>query len=114
MPHGNPKLDFICNRGKKIDVKTACTTLNHGKNPYWLFHVDHNTTADFFICLAFDNRTDLTPLHLFMIPGKEVNNQSSISSAPSRIHKWDKWKMDINDAQLCCTEIKNEEREKRQ
>lgn len=106
MPHGNPKFDFICNKGKKIDVKTSSTLLEGDKYPHWGFKIKRNTTADFFICVAFDNRTDLNPLHLWMIPGKEINNHSGIQISPSTIHKWDKWKRDIDNAQLCCAEIR--------
>ena len=113
MPHGNPDFDIICNRGKKIDVKSATVTFT-GKNskyPRWSFNIDRNTTADFFILVAFDNLTDLNPLHLWMIPGKEVNNQSSASIRPSTIHKWDKWKRNIEEVQLCCVELKKSNHE---
>jgi len=106
MPYGNPGFDFICNKGKKIDVKSSCTQISPEKYVRWKFVVDHNITTDFFILVAFDNRTDINPLYLWMIPGKEVNDQGSISISPSTIHKWDKWKRDINDAQICCTEMK--------
>lgn len=113
MPNNNTGYDIICNRGKKIDVKSSSTHLNHGKYPYWSFGIDNNKIADFFILVAFDNRTDLIPLHMWMIPGKEVNDQTSVSIRPSTIHKWDKWKRDINDAQLCCTQLKeNHEHER--
>ena len=107
MSYGNPKFDFICNHGKKIDVKSACITIQNNKYPRWLFRIRKNVTADFFILVAFDNRTDLNPLHLWMIPGHEINQQGNVSISPSTIHKWDKWKMDINGAQICCTEMKN-------
>ena len=106
MPHGNTGYDFLCNKGKKIDVKTACNILQNKKHLHWKFKIKKNTTADFFICVAFDNRTDLNPLHMWMIPGKEINENSSKSIRPSTIHKWDKWKMEINNAQLCCNELK--------
>lgn len=106
MPYGNPKFDFICNKGKKIDVKTRCIALEKRKYPHWKFYINHNTIADFFILVAFDNRTDLNPLHLWMIPGKEINNQKNARISPPTIHKWDEWKIDINDAQICCTEMK--------
>ena len=107
MPHGNTGYDIICNKGKKIDVKTACTTLINGF-PCWKFNIDYNKITDFFILITFDNRTDLNPLHIWMIPGKEINHKSSKSIRPSTIHKWDKWKRDIKDAQICCTEMKKE------
>lgn len=111
MPYGNTGFDFICNKGMKIDVKSSCIRLNTDKNPRWGFHIDHNTTADFFILVAFDNRIDLNPLHLWMIPGKEVNDQCSVSTTLSTIHKWDKYKKDIEDAQLCCAELKESNHE---
>lgn len=111
MPNNHSGYDFICNKGMKIDVKSSSTLLNHGKNPYWHFNIDHNTAADFFILVAFDNRIDLNPLHLWMIPGKELNNQGSASIALSRIHKWDKWKTNIKDAQICCAELKESNHE---
>ena len=106
MPHGFPGYDIVCNRGKKINVKAACITLTPSKNPRWQFKINCNTTADFFICVAFDNRTDLNPLHLWMIPGSEINKKGNTSISPPTIHKWDEWKMEINDAQICCTEMK--------
>ena len=106
MPNNHSGYDFICGKNKKIDVKSSSIHLDRSKHAYWKFNIDHNTTADFFICVAFDNRTNLTPLHLFMIPGKEVNDQGSISSTLSRIHKWSHWERDIEDAQICCAEIK--------
>ena len=109
MPYGFPGHDIICNKGKKINIKTACVTLDNNKHSKWSFFINYNTIVDFFILIAFDNRTDLNPLHLWMIPGSELNHQTSAQIRPSTIHKWDKWKRDINDAQLCCTELKSNE-----
>lgn len=106
MPNGNTGYDIICNKGKKIDVKTACITLDRA-SLHWQFRIDYNITADFFILVAFDNLTDLNPLHMWMIPGEEINHRASIQMYPSTIYKWDKWKRDINDAQICCAELKN-------
>ena len=112
MPYGNTGYDIVCNKGKKIDVKASCMTLHHNKYLRWKFRIDHNTIADFFILVAFDNLTDLNPLHLWMIPGKEINNKSGKSIRPSTLHKWSQWERDINDAQLCCTEMKIEQQGK--
>ena len=109
MPYGNRGYDIICNKGKKIDVKSGCITLDRG-NPRWQFLIDRNVIADFFIFVAFDNRTNLNPLHLWMIPGSEINFKTKASISPSTIHKWNKWKRDINDVQLCCNEIKADQR----
>lgn len=109
MPMHNPGYDIVCNKGMKIDVKSVCITLNNKKYPHWAFDIRKNITADYFILVAFDNRTDLNPLHLWMIPGHVLNDKSGTSISLSTIHKWDKYKKDINDAKLCCAEIKRED-----
>ena len=107
MPNGNQGFDIICSKGMKIDVKTSSTRFNEGKYPHWGFDINENKIPDFFICVAFDNRTDLNPLHLWMIPGDEINENASKSISLSTIHKWNQWERDIDDAQLCCAELKS-------
>ena len=107
MPYGFPGYDIICNKGKLIDVKTACITFaKNGKRPHWQFRIKKNKTADFFILVAFATRTDLNPLYMWVIPGREINYKTKTTISSSTIHKWDEWKKDIKDAKLCCAEIK--------
>ena len=67
MPNGNPGFDFICAKDKKIDVKSACTSLNNGKYPNWAFCINRNKIADYFLLLAFNSRADLEPLYQWMM-----------------------------------------------
>ena len=60
MPHNNIGFDIICNRRKKIDVKSSCMH----KNGRWMFNIKHNMIADYFLFLAFDNRKYLNPLYI--------------------------------------------------
>ena len=69
MPMNNPGYDFICNHGKKIDIKSSCLR----KKGNWLFNIKRNTTANYFLCLAFDDRGNMTPLHAWLIPGSKLN-----------------------------------------
>lgn len=103
MKPNNPGYDFICNKGKKIDVKSRCKGKNHNG---WLFHINRNTIADFFLCIAFDNRESLTPLYLWLIPSNEVKGQKRLSIRSSTIHKWDEFKLDISKTLQCCDQIK--------
>ena len=103
MPYGNPGYDFICNRDKLIDAKSSCL----GKNGRWFFNIDHNTTADFFVCVAFDNRADLNVIHVWMIPGSVVNHLKCASISLSTVHKWDKYERDVGKISACCNEMKN-------
>jgi hypothetical protein len=105
MPMMNAGFDFICNHGKKIDVKSAC--LSKGKYPTWGFHIDHNKLADYFLCLAFDNRNDLNPLYLWLIPGHLVNNHIQIGVSPSTVSKWDEFALGIDGVTTCCDNLKN-------
>jgi len=104
MPYNNPGYDFICNHGKKIDVKSAC--LRRPKQPLWSFKIKHNTIADFFLCIAFDNREDLTPLHVWLLPGSKFNHLGSASITPGTIHKWDEYALDTSKINECCELLK--------
>ena len=102
MSMNNPGFDFICNRGKKIDVKSACLF----KNSRWHFRIRRNTIADYFLLLAFDNREDLNPLHVWLIPGSKLNHLMTTSISPSSIHKWDKYRLDVSKVIECCNVIR--------
>lgn len=102
MPYGNPGYDFICNRGMKIDVKSACME----KNGRWLFHINHNTTANYFLCIAFDNRQDLNPLYVWILHGHNVNHLVTTSINKNTVYKWDEYKLDISKVVSCCNMIK--------
>lgn len=98
MPYGHPGYDVICNRNKKIDIKSACQR----KKGTWEFHIKHNTIADFFLCLAFDNREDLNPLHAWLIPGSKLNHLEVASIRPSKIYRWDAYRLDLSKISTCC------------
>lgn len=102
MPYGYKGYDFICNRGKKIDVKSSCTHVRNNRSDSWGFNIKKNKTADFFLCMAFDNREDLTPLYLWLIPAKVVNHSTKASIAKSTIAKWDEYRLDIDKVAACC------------
>jgi hypothetical protein len=102
MPHRNPGYDFVCNHGKKIDIKSSCIH----KNGAWNFNINHNTTADYFLCLAFDNREDLNPLHAWLIPGSKLNHLTAASITQSIIHKWEEYRLDISKILACCNAMK--------
>jgi hypothetical protein len=98
MPMNNPGYDFICNRDKLIDVKSSCKR----EDGRWSFNIRHNTTADFFICLAFDNRKDLIPLYAWLIPRSKFNNLVKASICLGTISKWDEYMLDISKVSICC------------
>jgi hypothetical protein len=77
MPQNNPGYDFICSKGYKIDVKSAslCKILDkkHGSVIWrWNFHIRNNTIADYFLLIAFDDRENLNPMHVWLIKGSEL------------------------------------------
>ena len=102
MPTSNPGYDFICGKGFKIDVKSSC--FRSGK--HWVFGIRHNKTADYFLCLAFDNREDLNPLYLWLLPGDYVNSRDSAGISPTTIHKWDDYLLDVDKVVSCCESLK--------
>lgn len=107
MPYGHKGCDFICNKGKKIDVKSACTRVRDKCSDNWAFMIRKNKIADFFLCLAFDNREDLNPLHIWLIPGNIINHLMGASISESTISKWDEYKLDIAKVTTCCDSMKH-------
>lgn len=103
MPYGNPGYDFVCNKGMLVDGKSSCL----GKNGRWMFSIKRNTTADYFICLAFDNRMNLNTLHAWLIPGEKLNHLTGAVISPSTINKWKKYECDITKISACCDTMKN-------
>ncbi len=68
MPIHNKGFDFICNKGFKIDSKASCL---HKYNNY-VFVINRNKIADYFLLIGFDNREDLNPQHVWLIKGDEI------------------------------------------
>ena len=105
MPINNHGYDFICGKGFQIDVKSACKRKSRDS---WEFHIDHNRIADHFLCLAFDNREDLNPLHIWLLPGSAFNHLVVASISQSTIHKWDAYRLDVTKVTACCNVMKSE------
>ncbi len=108
MPVNNPAFDFICGKGFKIDVKSSCLIGGFRRNPRWQFDIRRNAVPDYFLCLAFDNRESLTPMHVWLIPGKEINHLQalSFSSHPNAIVKWAKHEKSIDRVVAGCNAIR--------
>ena len=104
MPPHNHGYDFICANEYKIDAKSSAT----GYKGSWRFGIGKNKIANYFMCLAFESRDNLTPIHLWLIPGNIVNHQSSlvISKTKTNLAKWSKYEQPINKVILCCDKMK--------
>ena len=105
MPHGNKGFDFLCGRKFKIDVKSGC--FNEGGR-YWGFHINKNIIADYFLCLAFNNRDDLNPQHVWLIPGNLISHLTglSIRCGPKSLSKWSEYERPLDKVIACCSELR--------
>jgi len=104
MPIGNPGFDFICNKDKKIDVKSSALGRKHGR---WDFIINKNTTVDYFLCIAFESRDDLThPVHLWLIPGRVLNHLTGAVIHKTTIKKWEKYEQPLDKIIECCNNIR--------
>jgi Mor family transcriptional regulator len=103
MPYGHQGYDFICGKGHKIDVKSSCLY----DNLRWSFGIKRNTTADYFLCLGFDNRDDLNPQHIWLIPGNVINDKVGLSISKSTIEKWEEYEQPIDKVIMYCNDMKN-------
>ena len=106
MPYGHKGFDFRCNKGKQIDVKSSCAQTRDNQSDRWGFQIRRNQIADYFLCLAFDNREDLNPLHIWLIPGHIINHVTRTSISESTLSKWDEYKLDINKVAACWDSMK--------
>ena len=100
MEYGNPGYDIICGGGYKIDIKASVIT----KRNYWQFLIKKNKIADYFLLIAFDNRDDLNPQHLWLIPGKDINDKTGVSISPKSISKgkWKEYEQPLDDVISYC------------
>lgn len=107
MPIMNHGYDFICSNGFMIDVKSS--TL-YERN-YWSFDIRRNDIANYFLCIAFDNREDLNPIHVWLIPSSIINNKYtfSIRNSEKFLAKWAEYEKPIDKVLECCQKIKKNE-----
>ena len=124
MPENNPGYDVVCVRDKKVDVKCACLTVD---NSQWSFNIDNNKIADYFLMISFNDRENLSIMHIWLVKGDSViekttwNSKEFIVNEMETIHvgkgnkslkRWKKYeKTDILDeAQKICDSFKNDNR----
>ena len=121
MPYGNPGYDFICGKGFKVDAKAAC----YNQDGFWTFSIRYNKIADYFACLAFDNRSSLKPLHFWLIPGnamlpfgkgsndwrekkkRPVNRFFQITINPNTLDKWQEYEKPVDTVLTSCNLMKS-------
>lgn len=106
MPYANPGFDFICSKNKKIDCKSSTLQYPKNGNPFWGFHIRHNTDADYFLLVGYDNREDLNPLRCWIIPGNLVNNKDTLSIRINDIG-WNDFERKIDDIIEKCDSMKS-------
>jgi len=106
MPLENPGYDFVCSRGYKIDVKSSTRSTRYPNT--WTFHINKNTTADYFLCIAFDNRADLNPEHMWLIPGNIINDRSAVRISDGALAEWEAYHLaeKLDEVKLCCNTLK--------
>ena len=113
MPHGNKGYDFICNKGFKIDVKSSCL---HKNNTY-TFTIKYNKTANYFLCIAFDNRKNLQPQHIWLIKNNDIIRNKKLKkfyilgivNKPSKLKEFSKYELTNKLEKIihCCNKLKN-------
>jgi hypothetical protein len=108
MPHNNPGYDFLCGKGFKIDVKSACLHQFGNREPSWAFSINNNTIADYFLCIGFKSRSDLEPLRVWLIPGAVINDHGGfcITNIPRILKKWEQYEHPLEKVIACCAQLR--------
>jgi len=96
-PYGNRKYDFIDYNNKLYDVKSSILRYRKNANPYWEFTIRKNLYADYFICVAIDNRIDTNIMHMWIIPGDQINNKTTlhITNSDDILDKWREFEYEL-------------------
>ena len=101
MPYGHKGYDFICGKGKKVDVKSSSLHSYY----YWKFNIRNNKIAEQFLLLAFDERSEddknLKPMRLWLVPsdiiirGEEFWNRETIqiNNTPFGLREFEKYEL---------------------
>lgn len=115
MSTNNPGYDFICNKGFKVDVKSACLDDEN----IWEFRIKRNKIADYFLLLAFNNREDLEPEHLWLIKGtdkvkkKIINEIASIviRNNPLSMYEYEDYELTdkLEKVKDCCDKLREKD-----
>lgn len=110
MPYGNPGYDFKCDKGYKIDVKSACLHFSEGRSPKWSLHINKNIKPNYFLFLLFNNRKYLEPIHVLLVPGELINSKQkiAITNTPKGLSKWIKYMQSLDKVITCCNLMKEE------
>ena len=108
MPNNNPYYDFVCGKGFRIDVKCGCLCKSGHGLLKWRFNINKNTIADYFLLLAFDNRTSLEPQHVWLIPGSVVNKLLvvSITNDVIPLKRRAQYERPLDKVIACCSEMR--------
>ncbi len=108
MPVTNKGYDLLCKQGFKIDVKSSCRHHRGGTVDAWSFVINYNQIADYFLCLAFDNRDSLKPEHLWLIPGKDVSHLHTvlISDRAISLSKWEDYEKPLDEVDKHCKRMR--------
>jgi len=102
MPMNNPGYDFICGHDYMVDVKSSCRHHHKKCADNWTFTIRRNQIAQYFLMLAFNNRNDLDPEYIWLIPADETNHLMLASISETTLAKWDEYALDINKVSACC------------
>lgn len=111
MPYGHKGFDFKCSKGMKIDVKSSVLLFRKNKPNYkgfWTFTIKRNIIPDYFLCIAFDNRTDKNPQHLWLIPAEKINHKVGLIISKNQTHKWSQYELPLEKTLECCESIKRQ------
>jgi len=107
MPNNNHGYDVICGRGRLVEIKGACLNKAGG----WVFNTRQNTTAEYFMLVAYDDRKNLNIQHVWRIPINVLSHLTQASIRPSTVDKWSQYEQDPDKMLACCNAMKEEHNE---
>jgi hypothetical protein len=106
MPRTHCPYDFECPKGYKIDVKTSCIN----KSGNWFFNIFKDDVPDYYLLVAFDDRTNLNVLRVWWVPGDVIGHLVHVSIRPGckSEDKFEEYRNYDGTLAKCCIAMKEE------
>ena len=104
MPNNTPGYDFRCGKGFKVDAKSSVLFMR--KTGRWCFAINRNQIADYFLCLGFDNREALNPMHVWLIPGHVVRHLKNLAISKNQLGKWSEYEYPMEKIMSTCEDLR--------
>lgn len=75
--------------------------------PSWSFKITNHIRPDYYMFVAFGTRADLNLLHIWMVPGMEIDIGSDARITDNMLSKWAEYEISGKKVVQSCNALKD-------